>query len=180
MPGIVKGFSAGPPMTVDVQPALRWVVPEDGEFVEEELALVREVPLVLPQMRGLKIQSVTLQEGDEVLLIVQDFDISDWRRTGGLSTPLDARNHDYGSIVAIPGLASDAHSLPAPADSAALTSKVDARLDVVVTKLNELITAYLEHIHTETGASTGVPTVVTITTTADPATVASAVLKLGS
>lgn len=128
-PGIVTRAhtSGGVTYAVDAQPAINRLVPsEDDEDIDvsERPAAVQYVPVVWLVGRGIKVKA-TLAPGDTVLLVCMDRDISAWRATGAVSDPDDARLHDYGSCVAIPGLVPDTSSFPEPADAAALASRLD-------------------------------------------------------
>lgn len=131
-PGTVLSYSASRG-TCTVQPGVHKRIPqasdEDLDAVEP-YAPLQEVPVCWLVGRGIQVKA-ELEDGDTVLLVACDRDISGWRRTGEAAEPEDARLHDYSSCVAIPGLVPDSSPFPEPSDAAALASKLDQIFRVI-------------------------------------------------
>ena len=130
-PGVITAVSVGSPtITVSVKPAVHRLVPSmnDEELdIVEEYAVIQNVPVCWPVGSNISIKG-TLRVGDSVLLVAMDRAIGNWRRSGEASEPEDARVHEWGSCVAIPGLVPDTSPFTEPTDAAALASKMDAFL----------------------------------------------------
>ncbi len=135
LPGTVVSYNAGS-RTATIRPGVHRLVPSiDDEDVDvtEEVPPLQDVPVCWPMGRGFAFADVSLSAGDPVLLICMDRDASAWRRTGAPAEPEDARQHHWGSAVAIPGLAPRQNPVPVPSDAAALASKLDALIAVLKT-----------------------------------------------
>lgn len=132
LPGIVVSYNAVTE-TATIKPAISRLVQTEDEPEEdepEELPAIPDVKIIWYRARGISIappiSSPGLLPGDPVLLVCCDRDISSWMQSGAVSEPDDYRSHSWGNAVAFPGLTPTANPFPAPADAAALASKVDA------------------------------------------------------
>jgi hypothetical protein len=147
-PGIVtRAYNnlAGTTFAVDVQPAVNRLLPtEDDEDVDstETYAVQRYVPVCWLVGTNVQVRG-KLAVGSTVALLVMDRGIGRWRASGAISDPDDARQHDYSSCVAIPGLVPSTSPFTAPSDAAALASKLDAFLATVgaLTEATDLASA---------------------------------------
>lgn len=111
LPGIVKSYNATT-QTADIQPAVRGPIPKgrDG-WDQETLPVIPNVPIAWIQGGGASIQ-LTLAEGDHVLLIFNEADISGFRQTGDVADAHDLARHDLSYPYAIPCGHPDASPLP--------------------------------------------------------------------
>lgn len=119
--------------SITVQPAVHKLVESEEDEDEdevEEYSPLQEVPVVWPQGRGFRMRGKLLP-GDTVLLVCLDRDASAFMRTGQASEPEDVRTHDWAHCVALPGLVPDTSPYPAPADAAALASKLDQLIGIL-------------------------------------------------
>lgn len=135
-PGIVtKVYNnlGGRTFAIDVQPAVHRMLPTaDDEDVDvyEEHAVQRYVSVMWLVGRGIQVNA-KLEVGDTVLLVCMDRGINRWRASGAPSLPDDARQHDWSSCAAIPGLVPDTSPFPEPGDAAALASMLDKLVAVI-------------------------------------------------
>lgn len=102
----------------------------DQDEVEEHPP-VYSVPVAWPRARGYSVVG-SLQAGDPVLLVACPRDISGWRRTGKPAAPGDARLGGSAGVVAIPGLEAAVSGFPTPSDAAALASKLDTLIGIIL------------------------------------------------
>lgn len=106
LPGIVKSYDADK-QVADIVPAVRRVLfNDDGDPVEEELAVLQNVPVEWPGGGGFYLH-FPLAAGDEGSIVVHERSIVEWRTTGNVSTPGDLRLHALGSVTFRPGLRND-------------------------------------------------------------------------
>lgn len=145
--------------------------------VVEQMPDLFNVPIAWPRARGYALVG-TLAAGDPVAVHGLDRDISGWRRSNKASTPDDARTHTWAAAFAVPGLQADTGGFPEPGDAAALASKTLTELTALKTKLNFLITLFNAHTHLDPVSGTTSGPSAIATAAADPASVASAILKL--
>jgi hypothetical protein len=188
LPGTVVSYDDGNsydpprPPTALVRPGVHRLVRSENDPNEDEIEIlpaIPDVPVMWPRGRGFSFIG-SLSAGDPVLLVCCDRDISGWVRTGTPSEPEDARSHSWGHAVAIPGLVSQAYTYE-PSDALALASKVDARVDSLQEKLDDLITKYNSHTHPVGTPNTDVPLLVSRTTTLGPlAATNSSIAKVDS
>lgn len=120
-PGIVKAYD---PLTntAFVQPGIKRAHYSgvDGERGYRALPEIPFVPVMWPRAGGFVLRA-PLQPGDSVLLVYCDESLAEWRESGGVAEPEDARLHSVGWPVAIPGLFPDSSPLsPTDAIHAAL------------------------------------------------------------
>lgn len=120
--------------TAFVKPMIKRALFDDNnERTYEELPDIPFVPVIWPRA-GKFVLSLPLEEGDPVLLLFVDVSMAEWRATGDLSEPTDARRHSVGWPVAIPGLYPDTQTM---GDGAARKTNVifgrhdgDARIEI--------------------------------------------------
>lgn len=90
--------------TATVKPAVkRTLYKADGARVYEELPDIPSVPVMFPRAGGF-IFRTPVEPGTPVLLLFCDVSHAEWRESGGIVEPVDARRHSVGYPVAIPGL----------------------------------------------------------------------------
>lgn len=95
---------------------------DDEQRSYEELPNLASVPVVWPRAGGFAV-TLPMQPGDSVLLIFSHSGLAEWRASGQLSEPADARKHSIGWPFAIPGAFPDSSPLSAdPVDVAARTA----------------------------------------------------------
>ncbi len=116
-PGIVRVYD---PVTntAFVQPAVkhaRYSVTDDKRSYAA-LPEIPFVPVIFPRSGGFVMRAPVLP-GDTVLLIYCDSSLAEWRESGGVTEPQDARLHSLGWPVAIPGFFPDSSPMD-PLDSA--------------------------------------------------------------
>jgi hypothetical protein len=120
LPGTVVSYD---PLTntATVKPMVKRVLydVEDGERSFEDIPNIPSVPVVWPRAGGFAV-TLPMQAGDSVLLIFSQASLAEWRESGELSEPVDARTHSVGYPFAIPGAFPDVTPLsPDPVDIAA-------------------------------------------------------------
>lgn len=209
LPGIVRSYDASS-QTAEVELALTRPLPAEDENDEEDtfetLPVLPSVPVAWPRGGGFYFHC-PLTDGDSVLVVFCESDTNAWRNSGGVSDPSVTLRHTLSGPVAIPGLyprndtladadgsnatfgsdgglkvtvTSSALEVDGNSDAAALASKVDD----LQSNLNDLITAYNNHIHTTTATvgtgPVGVISPTTSTGTPSAETFDSQVLKVGS
>jgi hypothetical protein len=91
--------------TVDVEPCLRRPVRDDaGGWVVEPLPRLQSVPVAFPRA-GAFVLHMPLSEGDYVLLVVPQWSIDEWHRSGeSQPDPGDLGFHSLRSAIAIAGV----------------------------------------------------------------------------
>lgn len=90
----------------------------DGGVAYEDIPEIPFVPVLWPRTAGYAI-TFPLAVGDCVLLIFCDTSLAEWRESGDVAEPLDARRHSVGWPVAIPGFFPDATALSSAPDALA-------------------------------------------------------------
>lgn len=209
LPGRVESYDASA-QTADVKPMVRRLVPTpDEDSIAEELPTIFAVPVCHPGGNGWGLH-IPLAAGDTVLLVFQQWDPTEWQRTGEISDPPDQRRHSLAHAVAIPGYRAKQAALSGASssdvtftkDGFGITIKSDAveiggsltvksdRVEVggtsdaaaLATKVDALIAAFDSHTHITTATVGPGPAVGTIAPTVSPVggTSASQALKLGS
>jgi hypothetical protein len=83
-----------------------------GKRVFEELPEIPFVPVIFPRA-GAFAMTLPVEVGDAVLLVFCDVSLAEWRDSGQLSEPIDARRHSLGWPVAIPGFFPDTSPMSA-------------------------------------------------------------------
>lgn len=109
MPGIVKSYNREE-QTVTVQLAIRKKI--DGK--EVKLPLLTDVPVFFP---GNSVTSLNfpVRPGDDCLVVFADSCIDGWYQTGGVSSSISLRHHDYSDGFAFIGFRSRPKTLDLPA-----------------------------------------------------------------
>lgn len=107
--------------TVFVRPMVKHALyRDDGERIFEQYPDIPFVPIIWPRGNG-NLMVAGLAPGDTVLLVFAESSLAEWRTTGQLSEPEDARRHSLGWPVAIPGACPDTKPL-SPLDAAELAA----------------------------------------------------------
>lgn len=110
MPGRVQSFDPDR-NTVDVVPEMdRATETADGETIRERLPVLPSVPVAWPRS-GSWALTFPLPAGSEVLLVVTDRALGEWRRNGSLD-PRQLGTHRLDGAVAIPGVSTLANAIP--------------------------------------------------------------------
>lgn len=94
----------------------------EGEREFDELPIVPSVPVIWPRGGGFVV-TVPLAPGDFVWLMFSTLSLAEWRTTGQVSEPTDARRHSIGYPYALPGAFPDVSPL-SPVDTLTRTSKM--------------------------------------------------------
>lgn len=93
-----------------------------GDRSYEDLPEIPFVPVIWPRAGSMAV-TLPLEVGDPVLLLFCDVSLAEWRESGELSEPADARRHSIGWPVAIPGFFPDVSPMSsAPLDVTARTT----------------------------------------------------------
>lgn len=101
--------------TIDAEIVVRNAVwNRNGEREYEEFPHIPAVPVLWPRAGGMVVR-LPLEPGDFVWLAFSEAALGEWRSTGQLSDPKDARRHSIGYPVAIPGAFPDTDPM-SPAD----------------------------------------------------------------
>lgn len=106
MPGVVVSYDHTA-QTANVRPALqRPMMTQTGAPMAERLPdVIPSCPVVFPRTAGGAVLHIPLKEGDSVLLLFTQWDMSEWRRLGGAHVETGAMtSHPLGSAVVIAGL----------------------------------------------------------------------------
>lgn len=108
LPGKVVRYNAAK-KTADVQPAVNNVLYDTAgvEISSERLPIIPDVPVSFPRGGGWHL-SFPLAPGDHVTLVFAESATGQWRVTGEVSDPSDARRHSLASPTAFPGAHTDA------------------------------------------------------------------------
>jgi hypothetical protein len=158
LPGVVISYDEETE-TCSVQPAVHELVPTeedpDDHYVRP-VTVIPNVQVAWPRGRNFRVVG-KLNPGDSVLLLAFDRNANGWRRSGKASEPDVDQVHSWSSVVALPGLEPDVGGFPVPSDAAARASRVEAELESLREKLNDLVSAFNTHVHASIGAA---PTVV--------------------
>jgi hypothetical protein len=102
--------------TADVEVQVKKAVwTDDQEREYEDAVVLPAVPVQWPRAGGFML-TMPLTKDDMVLLVFNDTAIGEWRTSGEVSEPWDARRHSIGYPVAIPGFFPDTSP---PADASA-------------------------------------------------------------
>lgn len=97
--------------TARVKPLLKRAVPTPEEgYTLEELPEVHRVKVIHPGGEDWALH-LPLKTGDTVQLVINQWDLSEWSRTGNASAPADRRTHSLANAVAFPGLRADAKAI---------------------------------------------------------------------
>lgn len=131
-PAKVVKFSADD-QTVQVSPVISRAVytGDDTPPTLERLPEIPAVPVVYPRGGGFFL-TFPIAEGDHVLIVCSERDISEWRATGAAGNPGDHRLHPLGGAIAIPGLFPRSKAL-AGVDGANLTIGKEGGITVTLT-----------------------------------------------
>ncbi len=114
LPAVVKAYN---PVTnvVLAQPSIKAAFFKgDGEREYDTLPVV-PFPVLWPRFGGKVIRGL-LEPGDHVLLVFSEAGLAEWRATGQMSEPRDARRLSIGYGFAIPGAYPDVEAM-SPADA---------------------------------------------------------------
>jgi hypothetical protein len=105
---------------VDAVPLVRGPVPRaDGTYDHEDLPVVPSVPVVWPRVGAWSL-TMALAPGDTGLLVCCDGDVGTWRAgSGDVVDPVNLQRHHLSHAVFLPGLATRARALTAPASGTA-------------------------------------------------------------
>lgn len=124
--------------TAVVQPSIKHTLfKTDGSRVFEEMPEIPFVPVMFPRV-GDFVLSLPVVPGTPVLLLFLDCSHAEWRESGQVSEPADARRHSIGWPVAFVGLLPDTQPMSSdPTDVAARTAGMvlgrhggDARIEI--------------------------------------------------
>lgn len=115
-----------------------------GEREYDEMPTLPNVPIIWPRGGGF-VMTLPIGPGDFVWLMFAELSLAEWRATGQLSEPTDARRHSIGYPYAIPGAFPDVSPMAA-LDATARGSKaifgndggVAIHIDGTTIKLNPL------------------------------------------
>lgn len=104
LPGIVQSYDSSE-QTVNVQPAVRRLIPSIDERAEDEvedLPIIRNVPIAWPRAGGFFLH-FPIAQGDEVTLVFSEADMSSWRADGEVGDPDTSARFSLADAIAIPG-----------------------------------------------------------------------------
>lgn len=189
LPVEVQSYDANT-QTVSVKPDIQdTYLDENGVTQTEVLQVLSGVPVQFSRGGTMRI-TFPVKQGDTGIIIMADRSLDLWL---GLSTPADtaptdARRHHLADAVYVPGVnvQGQAWSNADPdvitvGDDTASSSDFAALANKVLTQLDNIVTAFNQHVHlaqgptSPTNAPTAVPTVIPIPT---PTSVASATVKI--
>lgn len=130
LPGKIVSYDEAT-QTAAVQPIVRarYRTP-DGESTQYKLPQLPKVPVAFPQGGNCSI-TWPLVVGDDVLLVVAERSLAEWKAGGGLPgdiSPRDPRRFDLSDAVAIAGLSSPAHPLAQVLAGAMVLAAPDVRI----------------------------------------------------
>jgi hypothetical protein len=159
-PGIVQTFTAGPPATVTVQPALRERINLNGNLTNVQLPLLINVPVIYPGGGGYAI-TWPLSEGDEGVLVYQDRCIDAHWQAGGIQNEVEKRRHDLSDAVFFPCRISTPNSLANIAstlqlrnsDGTAMVEINGTTINISGGVVNIMGRNFLEHEHVHGGGT---------------------------
>ena len=119
IPGRVQSYDAAT-QTANVIPLLRRPVPRaDGEYDAAADPVCPSVPVVWPRVGAWSL-TMALAPGDTGLLVCCDGDVGTWRAgSGDVVDPVNLQRHHLSHAVFLPGLATRARALTAPASGTA-------------------------------------------------------------
>ena len=100
VPAIVLAFNAN--QTVRVQVAIREIVRTTNGPQNTEIALIDNVPIVLPSAGGFSL-TLPIKPGDEGMLVFCDVCIDLWWQRGGVQNQFERRRHDISDCGFYPG-----------------------------------------------------------------------------
>lgn len=152
-----------------VQPAVdfRYLDPETEEMVFETPPVVPNCPVAFPSAAGFSF-TFPLKPGDSVILVFSERSMDEWLSQGGTGhQPADSRRYDLSDAIVIPGgrsfgdavqeVAKNAAVIEAadqihlgkanPTDWLALTSKVKATINNLISEINSFVSTYNGHQH---------------------------------
>jgi hypothetical protein len=140
-----------------VKPAISMRYESDGVLVPSPIGIVSNLPVLFPSGGGTSI-TWNLLPGDQVLLIVCDRSLDEWKSTGAQeNVPADIRRFDFTDAIVLPGIRPITQPLSVEAwaagatvikgddvrlgsslalDFVALSSKVDAAIAAIVAAFN--------------------------------------------
>jgi hypothetical protein len=123
LPARVLSFDAAK-NTVDVELGTKAATydRDTGEREYEERPQLASVPVVWPRGGGY-VMTLPLAAGDFVWLMFAEQGLGEWRASGEVSEPVDARRHSIGHPVALPGAFPDVSPL-SPLDVANRSTKL--------------------------------------------------------
>lgn len=102
LPGKVEAYDAAT-QRADIRPLVQRAVPTpDEDYILENLPVIPNVRVIHPGGEDWAIH-VPIKVGDTVELVFQQWDPSEWMRTGQVSEPADKRRFSLAHAVAIPG-----------------------------------------------------------------------------
>lgn len=170
LPGRVESYNAST-QRADIRPVIRRAVPTPEEdYILEDLPVIPNVRVIHPGGEDWAIH-VPIKEGDTVELIFQQWDPSEWMRTGEVSEPADKRRFSLSHAVALPGFRKADQTIPgAVADAITITHKdgfsvkvTDQRVEVggssdsaaLASKVADLETAVANMFSTFNGGTGG-------------------------
>jgi hypothetical protein len=156
--------------TASVQPILRSRrVDQEGTSSSHQLPSIPKVPVAFPQGGGCSI-TFPLAAGDEVLLVVAERSMDEWKQAGGGDiSPKDPRRFDLSDAVALAGLSSPSTPLTQVLAGAMVLAANDLRLgnktatdfvalaSLVLDRLTKLQTAFDAHMHATAAAGAPSP-----------------------
>jgi hypothetical protein len=137
MPGIVASFDPVT-QTASVQPAIKRIFTEKGAV---NLPVCVDVPVAFPG-GGDFFLTFPVKAGDECILLFSERAIDNWHVSGGTAPPAEYRLHDLSDGLAIVGLNSQPHKIPAfnatdtEFRNRAGTTHVQIKPDGTITNLN--------------------------------------------
>lgn len=145
IPGRVEKYDAAT-QTADITPVVRRPVTKaNDDLIHDDLPVVPNVPVLFPRGGGASI-TWPLQAGDHVQLIFQTLSFAQWRESGETSDPGDLRLHCLGNAVCVPGLGSNAQTLPAAELPAMVLEHAEIRLGIGATDFVALASKVTENI----------------------------------
>ncbi len=108
IPAVVVSFSAGPPQTVTVQPAIQENIFQNLVPVPVNLPQLPNVPVLVYGAGGFVV-TLPITAGDECLVVFNDMCINRWRvqgapASGPVANQEERRRHDLSDGIAIFGL----------------------------------------------------------------------------
>lgn len=120
MPGRIISYDHAT-QTAKIKPLLKRAVPTpQDDYILEDLPEIPRVKVIHPGGDTWSLH-LPLAVGDTVQLVINQWDISEWARTGNESAPADRRRNSLAAAVAFPGLRADGKAIEG-------TSATDATL----------------------------------------------------
>jgi hypothetical protein len=123
---------------VDVQPLVRHVEDVAEEEAPSDYPVVTRVPVQFPRWGGFVLR-MPLAEGDKVLLLVSDRELTRWLQSdGGRVTPGRRRTHHLDDAVALPGISTWAAPVPGLEDGDLVLGREDGAGEVRIKPSGEV------------------------------------------